>query len=157
MLVLFAFGLQVPMMRIVLALLFLGAVSYEALADDYDCAYDPKATHLSRIMAADSKNGPIYGTALNDASDKSQSRTLNLRDHEVILTFDDGPLGSNTQTVPDTLQKHCVKATFFSVGRMAQQNPKLLQELDRRGSHDRLPHVVPSAGDALAAGGRCKT
>ncbi len=137
-------------MRIVLALLFLGAVSSEAFANDYDCAYDPKLSHLSRIIAADSTNGPIYGQALNDASDKSQSRTLNLRDHEIVLTFDDGPLGANTQLVLDTLQKHCVKATFFSVGRMAQANPKLLQEIDRRGhtigshtwSHPRAIHLM---------------
>lgn len=51
----------------------------------------------------------------------------------------------------DTLQKHCVKATFFSVGRMAQQNPKLLQEAERRGhtigshtwSHPRAIHEMP--------------
>ncbi len=146
------FPRRVSTMRIVLALLFLGAVSCEALANEADCAYDPKLSHLSRIVAADSKNGPIYGTALNDVSNKSQSRTLNLREHEIVLTFDDGPLGANTQEVLDTLQKHCVKATFFSVGRMAQENPKLLKELDRRGhtigshtwSHPRAIHLMPA-------------
>lgn len=121
------------MLRIVLALMAVGAASSMARAADYDCAYDPKVSHLSRIIAADSTNGPIYGHALNAASNKSQSRTLNLRDHEIVLTFDDGPLGANTQLVLDTLQKHCVKATFFSVGRMAQSNPKLIQEVERRG------------------------
>jgi peptidoglycan/xylan/chitin deacetylase (PgdA/CDA1 family) len=122
------------MLRIVLALVFLGAVpAFAAAASDYDCAYDPKTSHLSRIVAADSTNGPIYGTALNDSTNKSQNRSLNLRDHEIVLTFDDGPLGANTQLVLDTLDKHCVKATFFSVGRMAQANPKLLQEVERRG------------------------
>jgi peptidoglycan/xylan/chitin deacetylase (PgdA/CDA1 family) len=120
------------MLRIVLALVFLGAVPALA-ASDYDCAYDPKTTHLSRIVAADSVGGPIYGTALNDPANKSQTRTLNLRDHEIVLTFDDGPLGANTQLVLDTLDKHCVKATFFSVGRMALANPKLVQEEERRG------------------------
>jgi peptidoglycan/xylan/chitin deacetylase (PgdA/CDA1 family) len=121
------------MLRIVLALLSLGAVSSQAAATDYDCAYDPKASHLSRIVAADSTNGPVYGQVLNAASNKSQSRTLNLHDHEIVLSFDDGPLGANTQMVLDTLQKHCVKAMFFSVGRMAQANPKLIQEVERRG------------------------
>ena len=121
------------MLRSVLALLVLGAASTQAAASDYDCAYDPKSSHLSRIVAADSTGGPIYGTALNDPADKSQARTLNLRDRELVLTFDDGPLGANTQTVIDTLQKHCVKATFFSVGRMALGNPKLIQEVERRG------------------------
>ena len=40
-------------MRIVLALLFLGAVSCEALGAEADCAYDPKLSHLSRIVAAE--------------------------------------------------------------------------------------------------------
>ena len=146
------FPRRVSTMRIVLALFSFGAVSCEALANEADCAYDPKLSHLSRIVAADLKNGPIYGTALNDVSNKSQSRTLNLREHEIVLTFDDGPLGANTQEVLDTLQKHCVKATFFSVGRMAQENPKLLKELDRRGhtigshtwSHPRAIHLMPA-------------
>ncbi len=121
------------MLRIAIALLFIGAVSRHAVASDYDCAYDPKVSHLSRTVAADSTNGPIYGQVINIAADKSQNRTLNLHEHEIVLTFDDGPLGANTQLVLDTLQKHCVKATFFSVGRMAQANPKLLQEIEQRG------------------------
>jgi peptidoglycan-N-acetylglucosamine deacetylase len=140
------------MLRIVLALFFLGAVSkYAAASSDYDCAYDPKTSHISRIVAADSTNGPIYGTALNDSTNKSLTRTLNLHDHEIVLTFDDGPLGANTQLVLDTLEKHCVKATFFSVGRMAQANPKLLQEVERRG-HTVGTHTWshPRAMDQLA-------
>jgi peptidoglycan-N-acetylglucosamine deacetylase len=121
------------MRRIVLALFVLGGVASRASANESDCAYDPKLTHISRFVAADSTNGPFYGTAMNDGVNKSHSRTLNLHDHEIVLTFDDGPLGANTQLVLDTLQKHCVKATFFSVGRMALANPKLLQEIDRRG------------------------
>ncbi|MGO9545965.1 MAG: polysaccharide deacetylase family protein [Rhodomicrobium sp.] len=139
------------MLRIVLALFVLGAVANRVAASDYDCAYDPKVSHISRIVAADSTGGPVYGTALNDAEDKSHSRTLDLRDHELVLTFDDGPLGANTQSVLDTLQKHCVKATFFSVGRMAQSNPKMIQEVERRGhtvgthtwSHPRGMHLMP--------------
>jgi peptidoglycan/xylan/chitin deacetylase (PgdA/CDA1 family) len=121
------------MPRIVIALFVLVAVASRASAIESDCAYDPKLSHISRFVAADSTNGPFYGTAMNDAANKFHSRTLNLHDHEIVLTFDDGPLGANTQLVLDTLQKHCVKATFFSVGRMALANPKLLQELDRRG------------------------
>jgi peptidoglycan/xylan/chitin deacetylase (PgdA/CDA1 family) len=121
------------MSRAIFAALLFGAAVSHAGAAEYDCAYDPQKSHLSRIVAADSTNGPIYGQALNAAADKAQSRTLNLRDHEIVLTFDDGPLGANTQLVLDTLEKHCVKATFFSVGKMALANPKLIQEVERRG------------------------
>ena len=46
------------MMRIVLALLLLGAASCEAFADEADCAYDPKLSHLSRIIAAELDEWP---------------------------------------------------------------------------------------------------
>jgi peptidoglycan-N-acetylglucosamine deacetylase len=140
------------MLRSLFALLFLGAAFSNATAAEYDCAYDPQTSHMSRTVAADSTNGPIYGQVLNAASNKAQSRTLNLHDHEIVLTFDDGPLGANTQTVLDTLQKHCIKAAFFSVGRMALANPKLIQEVDRRG-HTVGTHTWshPRAMDLMAA------
>lgn len=139
------------MLRTVLALLVLGTAAGQAAASDYDCAYDPKTTHLSRIVAADSANGPLYGATMNDPDNHSHRRTLDLHDHEIVLTFDDGPLGANTQSILDTLQKHCVKAIFFSVGRMALGNPKLIQEVERRGhtvgthtwSHPRAMHLLP--------------
>jgi peptidoglycan/xylan/chitin deacetylase (PgdA/CDA1 family) len=139
------------MLRIVLALSVLGAAAAaHAATSDYDCAYDPKTTHLSRIVAADSTGGPVYGVTINDADNKSQRRTLDLHDHEIVLTFDDGPLGANTQSILDTLQRHCVKALFFSVGKMALAQPKLIQEIDRRGhtigshtwSHPRAMHLL---------------
>ncbi len=139
------------MLRIVLALLVLGAAAAaHAATSDYDCAYDPKTTHLSRIVAANSTGGPIYGVTINDSENKSQRRTLDLHDHEIVLTFDDGPLGANTQSILDTLQRHCVKAIFFSVGKMAMAQPKLIQEVDRRGhtigshtwSHPRAMHQL---------------
>ncbi len=145
------------MLRIVLALLSLGTAAAQAAPSDYDCAYDPKATHLSRIIAADSTGGPVYGATINDADNKSQRRTLDLHDHEIVLTFDDGPLGANTLSVLDTLQKHCVKALFFSVGRMAMAQPKLIQEVERRGhtigshtwSHPRAMHQLSPEDNAL--------
>src|SRR6516164_3461004 len=46
--------------------------------------------------------------------------TLPLNDHEVVLTFDDGPLPRYTNRVLETLASECVKATFFMVGQMAR-------------------------------------
>ncbi len=91
---------------------------------------EPISQELSQL---NSTNGPFYGHVVNVAANKSQNRTLALKDHEVVLTFDDGPLGANTMSVLDTLDRHCMKATFFSVGRMALANPKLIQEVDKRG------------------------
>jgi peptidoglycan-N-acetylglucosamine deacetylase len=138
------------MLRIVLALFVIGAAAGQVAASDYDCAYDPKATHMSRFVAADSTSAPLYGATMNDPDNQSHRRTLDLHDHEIVLTFDDGPLGANTQSILDTLQKHCVKAIFFSVGRMALANPKLIQEVEQRGhtvgthtwSHPRAMHQL---------------
>ncbi len=101
-------------------------------ATPLDCAYDPARTHLSRIIAADSTGGPIYGDIVGGA-DKSRMRTLALLDHEIVLTFDDGPAAANTPAILDTLERHCVKATFFAVGRMAIPGSKTLSDVALKG------------------------
>ena len=47
-------------------------------------------------------------------------QTLALADHEVVLTFDDGPWPTTTPKVLDALARECVKATFFLIGRNAR-------------------------------------
>ena len=58
---------------------------------------------------------------------KTYPRTLDLRDHEVVLTFDDGPWGPTTPDVLKALDAQCVKATFFLIGRNAQMHPELVK------------------------------
>ena len=59
--------------------------------------------------------------------------TLPLEDHEVVLTFDDGPLPPYTPKVLDALAAECVKATFFIVGQQAEAYPDLLRREYREG------------------------
>jgi peptidoglycan/xylan/chitin deacetylase (PgdA/CDA1 family) len=59
--------------------------------------------------------------------------TLPLQDHEVVLTFDDGPLPPYTSHVLDALAAECVKANFFVVGEMARAYPALVQREYREG------------------------
>ena len=112
-------------------ILFMAALSCQAAAAE-DCAYDPARTHLSRIVAPNSTNGPIFGQMVS-AADKPQERSLLLRDHEMVLTFDDGPNPATTSAILDTLDRHCVKATFFAIGEMALLNSKTLREVAARG------------------------
>ena len=56
---------------------------------------------------------------------KTYPRRLPLNDHEVVLTFDDGPDAATTPAVLDGLAAQCVKATFFLIGRNAQANPRI--------------------------------
>jgi peptidoglycan/xylan/chitin deacetylase (PgdA/CDA1 family) len=70
---------------------------------------------------------------------KTYPQTLQLADHEVVLTFDDGPIPGTTDHVLDALEKDCVKATFFVIGRNAEAHPALLrreyQDGDTIGHH----------------------
>ncbi len=115
-----------------LTILLAAAGPGQAAAASEDCAYDPARTHLSRIVAPDSTNGPIFGQMVS-AADKPQTRTLSLLDHEIVLTFDDGPNPATTPVILDTLDRHCVKATFFSIGSMALLHSKTLRDVAARG------------------------
>ena len=64
----------------------------------------------------------------------------------VVLTFDDGPDPVHTRAVLDALDVHDAKATFFVIGRKAEEHRDVVEELLRRGhevgvhgyEHDRL-------------------
>jgi peptidoglycan-N-acetylglucosamine deacetylase len=58
---------------------------------------------------------------------KTYPQSLALADHEIVLTFDDGPSAFTTPKVLDALAKECVKATFFLVGRNAESFPELVK------------------------------
>ena len=90
------------------------------------CPGHPDAIGTSRTLVVDPTDHRKIGTM-------SYSETLPLADHEVVLTFDDGPLAPYTNRVLDILDVQCVKATYFIVGTMAKANPKLLQQIAERG------------------------
>jgi peptidoglycan-N-acetylglucosamine deacetylase len=51
----------------------------------------------------------------------------------LALTYDDGPNTAWTPQLLDLLDRHDVKATFFSVGHYAREQPALLREVAERG------------------------
>jgi peptidoglycan/xylan/chitin deacetylase (PgdA/CDA1 family) len=104
------------LLRSVAVLLALFAAQTDAMAAD--CK--PGALGTGRVIAVDPAEHGRIGTM-------QYAETLPLRDHEVVLTFDDGPLPPNTNRVLDILAAECVKATFFLVGRMAAEFPTLVR------------------------------
>ncbi len=56
---------------------------------------------------------------------KTYPRTIPLADHEVILTFDDGPAAKTTPEILKALADECVRATFFEIGRNAEGLPQI--------------------------------
>lgn len=51
----------------------------------------------------------------------------------IALTFDDGPHPDYTPRLVEILKRHRVKATFFVVGKMAEQYPDLVRLLHQEG------------------------
>jgi peptidoglycan/xylan/chitin deacetylase (PgdA/CDA1 family) len=55
------------------------------------------------------------------------------RQGQVALTFDDGPDPEVTPQVLDLLAEHRAPATFFAIGRRADEHPGVVEEIARRG------------------------
>src|SRR4029077_11198895 len=80
----------------------------------------------SRVLAVDAATYPRVGL-------KSFPQTLPLGDHEVALTFDDGPWPATTPKVLAALAHECVRATFFLIGKPASEHPELVRKIAAGG------------------------
>lgn len=52
---------------------------------------------------------------------------------KIALTFDDGPCAGCTDQLLDVLKKRNVKATFFLIGKNAENNPQLVRRIYEEG------------------------
>jgi len=95
-------------------------------ADDAACPR-PGTLGVSRTVEIDTTGGPGFGMEHYKAYDF-------LQDKEVILTFDDGPQKYTTEAVLKALNDECVKATFFSIGKMALGYPEIIREVAKSGN-----------------------
>jgi peptidoglycan/xylan/chitin deacetylase (PgdA/CDA1 family) len=127
-----------------MAAALVAAMAWTAMAKAADC---PRADALgtSRILGVDAATTPRVGL-------KSFSETLPLGDHEVVLTFDDGPWPPTTRRVLAALAQECVHATFFLIGKSASEHPELVRKIAAEGhtighhtwQHRSLVRIPPS-------------
>jgi peptidoglycan/xylan/chitin deacetylase (PgdA/CDA1 family) len=101
------------------------ALAWMTLAQAAEC---PRKGTLgtSRILSVDAAALPRVGL-------KNYPQTLPLRDHEVVLTFDDGPWPPTTPKVLAILAAECVRATFFLIGKPASEHPELARRIAAEG------------------------
>lgn len=85
----------------------------------------PSDTHMPTV-ALPTRGGGHYGTMQYAGGEV-------LGPKEIALTFDDGPDPQTTARILDILDRHCLKATFFMVGRYAQARPDLVRAVAARG------------------------
>jgi peptidoglycan/xylan/chitin deacetylase (PgdA/CDA1 family) len=109
-----------------LALLAASAARAETATPDSNCPGHPDAMGTSRTLVVDPRAHPRIGSM-------QYAETLPLRDHEVVLTFDDGPLPRNSNQVLQILADNCIKATFFIIGEQARANPEGVRKLIAAG------------------------
>src|SRR6266446_6097331 len=104
-----------------------------------------EALGTSRILGVDAAATPRIGL-------KNFPQTLPLEDHEVVLTFDDGPWPPTTPRVLAALAQECVRATFFLIGKPASEHPALVRRIAAEGHtighhtwlHRSLMQIKPS-------------
>lgn len=108
--------------------LLLGAVAAltATSARAADCPGHPDAIGTSRVLVVDPREHPRIGAM-------QYKETLPLHDHEVVLTFDDGPVPKYSNQVLQILADQCVKATFFTIGKQAQASPEGVRKLAAAG------------------------
>src|SRR6266550_5972611 len=101
------------------------SMAWSVAANAADC---PRKGTLgtSRILKVDAATMPRVGL-------KSFPQTLPLGDHEVVLTFDDGPWPPTTPRVLAALAHECVRATFFLIGKPASEHPELVRRIAAEG------------------------
>src|SRR5215467_7498564 len=93
---------------------------------DANCPGHPDALGTSRVLALDPAAYPRVGRM-------QYPDTLPLKDKEVVLTFDDGPLPPSSNQILDILAAQCVKATYFLVGEMARAFPATVRRIYEEG------------------------
>jgi peptidoglycan/xylan/chitin deacetylase (PgdA/CDA1 family) len=114
------------------------------------CA-NPNGMGIARTVEIDTTGGPGFGFQHFKTHDF-------LRDHEVVLTFDDGPWGPHTPLVLKALADQCLKATFFPIGKHATYYPEVLKQVVAAGhtigshtwSHADLEAVMKKSGPDAA-------
>jgi peptidoglycan/xylan/chitin deacetylase (PgdA/CDA1 family) len=87
---------------------------------------NPNALGVARTVEIDTTGGPGFGFEHFKELDF-------LRDHEVVLTFDDGPWPENTPSVLKTLAEECTTGIFFSIGKHATYYPEILKQVYAAG------------------------
>jgi peptidoglycan/xylan/chitin deacetylase (PgdA/CDA1 family) len=90
------------------------------------CAGNPDALGTSRVFAINPGDFKRIGSM-------QYTQSLPLKDHEVVLTFDDGPIPPYTNEILDILASECVKATYFLVGEMARAYPSIVRHIYNAG------------------------
>ncbi|WP_299808403.1 polysaccharide deacetylase family protein [Tardiphaga sp.] len=152
---------------IVLKTAIVALIASTVVSHAADCPRPDKGG-TARVLAVDPTAYPRVGI-------QSFPQTLPLEDHEVVLTFDDGPNPATTSKILDALKAECMQATFFLIGQNASAHPALVKRIATEGhsighhtfAHPNLGHIDTASAiaqidrgisaDELALNGKATT
>jgi peptidoglycan-N-acetylglucosamine deacetylase len=100
----------------------------------------PDKLGVSRVVEVGTEGGLAVGF-------KTYPKEIPLADHEIILTFDDGPDAATTPQVLAALAAECVRATFFVIGQKVETTPELARREAAEGhtvAHHTFTHPQPT-------------
>ena len=106
--------------------IFLAVTGGPVWASTDACPGNPNALGTSRVLTISPGDFKGIGSM-------QYSQALPLNDHEVVITFDDGPLPPYSNIILDALASQCVKATYFLIGRMAHQYSSIVRRIYNAG------------------------
>jgi cellulose synthase/poly-beta-1,6-N-acetylglucosamine synthase-like glycosyltransferase/peptidoglycan/xylan/chitin deacetylase (PgdA/CDA1 family) len=104
-------------------LMLRGYVHSEILADH---RIQPEAA-TDKVPEKILAGGPVIDTR------SGRTTSMDVPDHRLVLTFDDGPDPTWTPKVLDVLREHHAHAVFFVTGTMASRYPELVARMVREG------------------------
>ncbi len=119
-------GIRIGYWAVMCLALCAGSAANAEPAATNNCPGHPDAIGTARTLVVDPRAHPRIGSM-------QYPETLPLADHEVVLTFDDGPLPRYSNQVLQILADNCVKATFFTIGEQARANPEGVRKLIAAG------------------------
>lgn len=102
----------------------------------WQALHDPVPPTEVQPTAAPSAEPPGDGEPPPDAGDSVADRPTHIDGQPVLyLTFDDGPHGTYTPQVLDTLAQHGARATFFVIGKQVPSASNIVGDGSARGNY----------------------
>lgn len=88
---------------------------------------------FGNVLAVEQMDSPMLSSEVSDENDTTENSENKSSPRKIVfLTFDDGPT-KNTLKNLEILEREGVKATFFVIGELSEQNPDILKQVQEKG------------------------
>ncbi len=131
---------------IVLALMLVPVVGFQQIIPTESTAAAPGSEDDPAVIISDgTSSNPEEAAQPVEEEDNQLSKNKIMEDRKLhpgtdvqkvktaYLTFDDGPSPLITPKILEVLREYDIKATFFVIGKMAEQNPELVHQIQEEG------------------------